>query len=698
MMTGVLSAPWKEWRRCDRVSQCIVSVVLLLLLLAYLPTLQFDYVTQDQWRAFRYSLEGEPSLVQGKWCGLMVWQFYLQTGRPFVWFGECVEHAVVSHISDFRYVRPIVFGVVLLTVLYLGSALTPFIGGFPLGVSAAGAFVVAPGYSFMYLQGMPGIMVLGSVILSAMSFLLYRNENSHRENPGLKVILSSGTLFILACLIYPAYAFIVVPLVLIELGFGSGPIFMTRARRAVNKLLFYFGASLIYYAFVQASGFLLRTYKGELPALGVYEMATQKSPLVVYERLSELAKYFWHMSPFNFEMIPGISVLILAAFVVIATRKIVPTSGEKVFVVFACAAFICVVSIIFLFGSISPWLLSKMDKLETRHVVPWYLFFCGGTVGLICFLLSFFPKANILAPLVTVLIFVLPISIAQYRLSLLEVMVTNVEIESIRSHLSNWIQNKGWIDKKYLLVVIPSKARPSFAEKVGNDTGYGNDNAVLASWPNPVSIPWMLNAVFREISGRPKIRMVDCAFDQLCANIAAQNEGTIALGYTKGLTEIRSPVDPYIINLSLLTSQPVVPRIVQANSVPILKASSTLGSFGPYGLLTAAQPGWHAERQPHYPQTLDIDLSETKTIQKILLLPQDGLRLRMPGSLEVRIRSEDGDWVEVGHFNDLCDAVTENDWHDAVLDKPQNARFVRLVIFQNCGDPDFLTLRGLRLE
>lgn len=698
-MKWVFLAPWKEWRSCNSTAKGVVAAVFVLLLFAYLPTLQYDYVTQDQWRAFRYSVEGEPPLVQGKWCGLAVWQFYVQTGRPFVWFGECVEHTIVSRISDFRYVRPVVFGVVLLTVLYLGSALTPLIGGFPMGVSAAAAFVVAPGYSFMYLQGMPAVMVLGSILLSVLSFLLLSKESGHEGNSRLKVILPSGALFIAACLIYPAYAFIVVALIVIELGFGAAPLFEARAKLAVNKLLFYFGASLVYYVFVQASLFLLRTYKGELPIPGIYQVEIQKNPLVIYERLSQVAQYFVHIPPFNFETPPGMALLVLATFAFVAARNAVPRSGKVALVELITSALTCVVSVVLLLGSISPWLLSNMDSLTTRHVVPWYLFFCGSTVGLICFVFSFYPAAGRWAPFAVLLLLVLPLAAVQYRLSLLEVIVTNAEVDSIRSRLSNWVQIKGWLDKKYLLVVLPSRARPSFVEQmVNNNQRYGNENAVLATSQNPVSVLWMLSAVLRELKERPRINLVDCASDQSCANAAIQNEGTIALGYMRELTEIRSPVEPFIINLSLLTSQPTIPLISRINSAPTVKASSTLGSFGPYGLLTAAQPGWHAERRPSYPQTLDIDLSEVKTFRKVLLLPQDGLLSRMPGGIEVSIRSGDGDWHRVGRFEDLCNTATDDGWHYMLLGKAQNARFVRLTIFRNCGDPDLLTLRGLRLE
>jgi hypothetical protein len=700
-MKWVLLAPWKEWGACNPVSKGVVAAVIVLLLIAYLPTLQYDYLPTDQWRAFRYSMEGEPPLQRGILCSQLVWPFYLQTGRPFVWFGECVEHAMVSRITDFKYLRPIMFGVVLLTVLYLGTVFAPLLGGFPMGVAAAAAFVMAPGYSFMYLQGMLAIMVLGSVILSALSFMLYRHGNGHPEWPASKRLLVSGLLFIGACLIYPTYAFIVIALILLELGLGPAPLLMTRVRLAVQTLLFYCGASLVYYAIVHASVFLLRTYTGSLPDVGPYEVEIQKSAFVFYEKVAEAAQYFWHMPLFNFDMPPGVAVVLLATFAGAAARNTLPRSRKALFILSATAVLMGVVSALLLLAAISPWLFSKMGYLVTRHIVPWNLFFCGSTVGLIGLLCSYFPTAIKWAPIATLMVFVLPLSSVHYRLSLLEVMVTNVEIDAMRSHLSNWVQNKGWLDKNYLLVVLPLKARPSFAEHIISYSRYGNDNAMLATShdrQDPSFVPWMFHAIFREFSERPKINLVNCGFDQLCANAALQHEGTVVLGYTDGLTEIRSPVEPFVINLSLLTSQPTTPTISRISKAPTVKASSTLGNFGPYGLFTAMQPGWHAEQRPQYPQTLNIDLAEAKTFRKLLLLPQDGLPSRMPGSLEISIKSGDGDWLQVGRSEDLCNATREEGWYNITLGRAQNAQFVRLTIFRNCGDPELLTLRGLRFE
>lgn len=128
----------KYWNTETVLSKGLILTTLLLLVMAYLPTLQFDYVTQDQWRAFRYS-----TLEQ----------------TPYERAKACVEHKAVAKISDFIYLRPIVLSTVLISAVYLGAELAPIVGGLAMGVLAASAFLMAPGYSFIYLQGMSALMV-----------------------------------------------------------------------------------------------------------------------------------------------------------------------------------------------------------------------------------------------------------------------------------------------------------------------------------------------------------------------------------------------------------------------------------------------------------------------------------------------------------------------------------------------------------
>lgn len=68
------------WQLEDGLSRSVVLASLLLVIWAYLPTLQFDYVTQDQWRAFRYSTEPTSARDRAEACIHMLPTFYTLLG------------------------------------------------------------------------------------------------------------------------------------------------------------------------------------------------------------------------------------------------------------------------------------------------------------------------------------------------------------------------------------------------------------------------------------------------------------------------------------------------------------------------------------------------------------------------------------------------------------------------------------------
>lgn len=96
----------------------------------FLPTLLFDYVPQDQWRAFRY----EQTMAAGKFesiCNTLP-KFYTRTGRPLVWIGECLEHTLANSISDLTKLRPIWFAMYLASGYGLALGLRCACGIMPL--------------------------------------------------------------------------------------------------------------------------------------------------------------------------------------------------------------------------------------------------------------------------------------------------------------------------------------------------------------------------------------------------------------------------------------------------------------------------------------------------------------------------------------------------------------------------------------
>jgi hypothetical protein len=679
-------------------------ISLLLVLFAYLPTLQFDYVTEDQWRAFRYSTKEQTPYDRAKSCVKLIPQFYVLTGRPLVWITECVEHATVAKISDFIYLRPIVLSIVLVTAIYLGAVLAPIVGGLTMGVMAASTLLMAPAYSFMYLQSMPAAMVLISIILAAASFSLLRVRLDQGVTAqGFKIIKLWAPLFLFvsSCLIYPSWAFLVIPLTWIAFGFDYNNSWLRRIKRLSSVLLFYFFAAVFYYIIVKITVFIVLKLTGYIPNLGPYEVAIQLSPSIIWERTLEAAKYFYEMPPSNFDAPQGLLVVVLGLFSANIGWDAYKNKSMHLLVAIAFSVSIFIIGCIVLLASISPWLFSRMDVLATRHLIPWYLFFCAASVGLILSAAKILPqKLCRLAPVFTLIVCVAPIAAVQNKLSFLEVAVSGIEIESMRLRLGEWLDNKGYLNKRYLLVVSPVKERPAFVEELFGGAKNAGENAVLSSSKNPVSIPWMVNALLRERADHPvgkSIEIVDCAFDQGCVNGTLADSTKVALGITNGDAPVQSTENPFVINNSTLTSKPIDP-IIEHVVLSGIKASSQMGSYGPQGLLSQMQPGWHAERNPKYPQTLMIDLHKSQSFGTIGLLPQDENSVRAPKSIRIKVSNDGKSWVTAASSNDSCVANAPGGWHSVKLTKLVKARFLEVEIFSNCGDPDFLTLRGLRIE
>jgi len=696
------------WKSQKVIIKVLIVVVLGLVVFAYLPTLQFDYVTQDQWRAFRYPSNEQSYSARLGQCSSELYSFYTQTGRPFVWPTECIEHAFVGEISDFKYLRPLSFAVVILTVVYLASIISSVTGGAVTALVVSAVFVTAPAYSFMYFQGLPALMVLISVVLAAASYNRY--IKSLASNRGrYKHLLYSSLLFLASCMIYPAFAFIVLTLALVKFAGSSVGGFVTKLIDLIVTMAFYGLLSGIYYLFVKLSVLILTHFQGNLPSLGSYEVSAQLSPAVVLGRISEVANYFFMMPPMNFPAFHGASFAILVAFsVALGFTSLPPNQKNKYLTASVLVGIAFFVSCAVLLSSTAPWLFSKMGGLETRHLLPFYLFICFAVVfTLKAILQSVFKLGGEKISMAIVLLVLVPISVVQNKNSFLEIASTRAEIEMLRSKISKGVKTGGLTTRnRFILVVRPSQftPRPIGIENLLTDDKYGNDNAVLASSKNPVSIPWMINAVLREELPDNNLNIVDCGFDtESCVANALANPKNIAVAYVNGSGApksvfIKSQTQPYVINISELTSKPVNPVIKIVES-PTISATSTLDDFGPQGLFMEIAPGWHAKRNPEYPQTLSIEFKEAKYFDTISFLPQDKTFIaRAPKAVRIKTSSDGKLWRTVAQVGDMCSYNSIRGWNKVNLPSKVEARYLEIDILSNCGDPEFLTLRGIKVK
>lgn len=691
------------WNEQDTFSKFLLVSVVLLVAFAYLPTLQFDYVTQDQWRAFRYQSDVDSTMARLKECLSMLPLYYARTGRPLVWITECLEHLFVGNISDFKYLRPFALIVVVFTVVYLSLVIKRICNDWVSAAIVAAVFITAPAYSFMYLQGWPALMVLLSIPLAVASYKIFIDKVWGTFSSCKYLVLSSA-LFLVACLIYPIFAFIVLPLVLMQFVCEDGINFMNSVKKVLVTLLYYALLSAVYYLLVKIFTNMINFYKADLPCLGPYEVSAQLSPTIILNRIIEVATSFYEMSPANFPAFHGVTIVILIVTSIAAGIKfslIRYKHFHASFVYYSSATFL--VCALVLLASISPWVFSRMNGLANRHLLPLYFFMSFAMVWVVKELLTYIRMNTRKIQLALVAFVLLPIAVFQNSYSFLEVVSTRAEIEMLRARFRDW-DGEGRLNKRFLLVIRPEIPRPLGVEKLLDDDGHGNDNAVLASSKNPVSLPWMVSAILKERQCGRKYNIVDCGLDTAaCVANALANDNNVVVAYARGAgapasNTIQCIVQPDVINFSELTSRPITP-VIKMIELPSVTASSVLDEFGPQGLFLQTPPGWHAEKNPHYPQTLKVDLKEIQSLNSVSFLPQDKTLIsRCPKSVRIKVSNDEQSWNEVATDDDVCTPNTSGGWHKLQLPQKVEARYMKIEILANCGDPEFLTLRGLKVE
>lgn len=129
-----------------------------------------------------------------------------------------------------------------------------------------------------------------------------------------------------------------------------------------------------------------------------------------------------------------------------------------------------------------------------------------------------------------------------------------------------------------------------------------------------------------------------------------------------------------------------------------ITASSTHQSYGPAGLFEVKGPGWHAATPIVFPQELSFEFGAPVVFQRLALLHQERHPERAPRGYLVEV-SEDGNlWTLAAVVDNACSPNKPDGWNETELPKQTKARFMKLVITSNCGDPGLLTLLGVRLN
>ena len=564
----------KQWYKKNQPTKGLTIVaILFLIVIGYLPTMQRNYFPEDQSRAFRYSPLEQTPYKRAYECAKMVTPFYVRTGRPLVWIGECAEHAVVGKISDFKFLRPFLLAIVLGTALYLGMILAPIVGGLEMGVAAASLLTFAPGYSFMYFQGFTAGMVLLCLIFASASFVML---NRWLDNAGkkkgfqLKSSIAPLFLFIAACMMFPAWAFIVIPLTLLYFGFDIDKPVNQRVKRFLITIVFYFFAAIVYYLIIKFLIIINLWGAKGIPNLGIFQFSINLNPADLVRKIIFLANYFFNLTILNLSFGRNIYVVVLVLFSIYLGSQFAKSRNGKIVSTLIWSIVMFAFGVIVLIGAESPWLFSNYSVgIDPSFIIPLNLFLCAGGAGLIYAAVQGASlSAKKLAVIFIIVFFLMPLAAVQNELSFLETAVSGIEIEAMRLSVDKWLDNKGYVNNRLLLIVNPDQPMPAFIYRsFRGDQGVGLNLQYPAYGTPPLrhndlEDKILINAILHEKPNQPvgrTVNMVNCGRNQYCAqqNLIAGN--VVILDYS-GNTVITAK-KPFIINLSLSASKPVIPKI-----------------------------------------------------------------------------------------------------------------------------------------
>jgi len=704
--------PLSCWSESDAVSKSVLAIALLSVLFVFLPTLQFDYVAGDQWRAFRYSTDSGANLERLAHCLAITPERFVQTGRPLVWVTECIEHSLVNTIRDYWVLRFFSLGVVVFTVLYLGCFFSKFLSGIVPGVVASSMFVMMPGYVFMLYEGLTSLMVLISIILSVRSFEIIAASSSPFSK--CNSILWAATFFLLSCLIYPSFAFVTIPLIFFRYLHDRTIKFNNRCWRLWGALVFYFFISIIYFFLVKLLTAIMRGAV-EIPELDTdHQFEIEIDPIVLAYRAQYAIEYFWEIMPLwtsdifwhLFICSCGICVIFFIFKVKKMNMRHIATGLLSVTGMLCCF-------MVFAFASIAPWLFSQSEMVYVIYLLPWQMSICLTIVACCNSVFLRVVKSKYMNAILLVIVLLI---YAQESHGNVYSFCSrgSIEIEKFRNQLSEWVEDESRDSKRYLLFISPPssyacsqnlnvKLQPFESKKTQFvNYGYICDQLPSRRWRiediervHLTNLFWGARAIFRELFLAIPFEISVCLRDNMCIveNIRHKDRVVIDLGYE---AEIERPLKAYVVNLTKHTSDPIFPRLI-VKEMPTLVASSTLNSLGVSGLFYAVQPGWHARKDPTYPQYIDIDMKENVQMFGFEFLPQDRHKERMPRRLVVEVSADGFSWVEAVKVDNLCDGPYYNGWRRLYMPAPINARWIKISILSNCGSQEYLSLRGFRI-
>ena len=676
-----------------------VSFALIMVVAAYYPTLVADYVPQDQWRAFRYSLEPGLSGARFDSCFYGARKYYFFTGRWLVWLGECAEHSAVAQISDFAPLRIISLTVVLLSVIAFRRVLKVIINATLATTSLAVMIVLIPGYAFMYYQGLTGMPVLLALLFSLLSFpFASRAFTAKERNRHFYLDLgASCALFITSCFIYPIFSFAIIPAIFIFSAFHSERSLSQRVGLCVKLCIFYAVASLTYYIIVKF-GIAVAEYFGKSAHdLEKYQMEIAIDPSEFINRIRTIFTQLTDMPLASFFHIPvwlSLSILLSPAGIMFYEGQRLGWGQSRSIL----AAVVYLISVpVILVVSVSPWLLSHFPSAPYRHMLPIHFFLIlsfgvlisRGIEKIRSLYGKLFAQQTEFATMVTL---ITVFCVNQISLSQGQVIESSIEINHMRSSYREFVESGKFWGLKEIHVVRPKHDR--------SYNGYRTDREFApATMAHPGHVLQMTRAVLREtlpLDQLFRINLMDCGFDRECVLTAPKNALVISQSKFDAPLPKLHP-NHAIIDYSQLNRKP---KLITSYLTPRISTSSQYKGYSPSYLLGALGPAWNSEWNPKYPQWVQFDFSSPERFSMLSIRAQADKRVypkRAPRHFILQASNDGKSWADLIEVKN-AGFSSERVWKSFPFKNDKKYTLYRVYILANGGDPSLLTIQQVALN
>jgi len=127
---------------------------------------------------------------------------------------------------------------------------------------------------------------------------------------------------------------------------------------------------------------------------------------------------------------------------------------------------------------------------------------------------------------------------------------------------------------------------------------------------------------------------------------------------------------------------------------PIVSASSNLAAeHNPNALMSPTKRIWHAQSPQRYPEYLSFSFKKMLTVKRVFIQSQDQVPARSPSNFEIMFKSGES-WVQILSVDNVSWQYG-GEWKEWVLDNPSTAENFKLIIHNNAGDANFLTIQNI---